>query len=571
MVVAFALDSRASIATASPLSSSFLPKCTHLLQAQFPHHPPTRLSFHGVVASTKQKKKARTSSSAREWSYEHLMVLWDEVFEQCCTDPVKATRIRDLSYRGLSKHGRGCVLVFQEVQTRPRGSGTGFTSKPPRSSRRVPDFVTIDWYAVYLPREFLLDPRKAPNEAEIVPPDEKEFSDDASHMVETRQDVDCKVKMHRVDSQDVTIDVEDIIRNAQDVYRFDSDDDELDSNAEDVGSNGDSLLVGAAARRNVSDSLLILDDDDDSVNDVAMAASVSYEEYEAPLLIFDDDEAPVTSPPRVETQNNEEASADGARFASANVGVQAQYDGAADIACDILIEREEEGRIVDDMHSSCFRSMAGRAETQSKKEGSANATSVLYEANAPTVEFLEDGTGKAEMQFNRDGGDNDAHNASGLDATRGSTVELLEESVKVNKLNGSVANEKAFMGSQGANSQGDRQSEEDDDVQLVSQQMLFTSMRGIDMTRLMSLTANFDFEAERFRFRRKTAMIDTKTMDAGGEDPYNPKEDELVMLLHLVTDGRPAYGADVVIAYRDEPDIVGFEKDSWKLKGKYKV
>lgn len=123
--------------------------------------------------------------------------------------------------------------------------------------------------------------------------------------------------------------------------------------------------------------------------------------------------------------------------------------------------------------------------------------------------------------------------------------------------------------SQGIQDHGDEQSE--NDVELVTQQMLFTSMRGMDMTRLMSLTANFDFEAEKFRFGRKMAMIDTKTMDAGGEDPYNPKDEELVLLLHLIIDGRPSYGADVVIAYRDETQIIGLEKDSWKLKGKYKL
>ena len=90
------------------------------------------------------------------------MVIWDEIFEQCCCDTAKSSRIRDLAEKGLRLHGRGCVFVFQEIQTIPRGSGSGFTSKPPRSSRRVPEFITLDFSAAYLPREFLLNPSKAP-------------------------------------------------------------------------------------------------------------------------------------------------------------------------------------------------------------------------------------------------------------------------------------------------------------------------------------------------------------------------------------------------------------------------
>lgn len=495
------------------------------------------------------------------------MVVWDEVFEQCCTDPVKATKIRDLSYRGLPKHGRGCVLVFQEVQTRPRGAGTGFTSKPPKSSRRVPDFVTLDWYAAYLPREFLLDPRKAPNEAETAPQDDEASDDDVTHMPETFRDSNDDA-VHMVHTQhdsrkDVTIDVEDIIRSAQDVYEFDSDDDdddELDVRADDDNLNNDSLVIlddtedASAASRIDSESLLNLDDEDD---DVAPSASVSNDVYEAPLLIFDDDALVVTTPPRVEIQIGKEFSADDFHVNSANVHAQANFgaeDGAAEIAHDTLIGTEEEhgeDHVIDDTHSG-----KGRVKMQFNIAGGANASLSA--------------SGLDEEASGKDGA-NGAHGASGLNEASAYTVEVLAESIDVDasSLNGSAANKSASMDGQGMQDHGDERSE--NDVELVTQQMLFTSMRGMDMTRLMSLTANFDFEAEKFRFGRKMAMIDTKTMDAGGEDPYNPKDDELVLLLHLVIDGRPAYGADVVIAYRDETQIIGLDKDSWKLKGKYKL
>lgn len=151
------------------LSSSFLAA----LPPWTPHHVLSSdpCSFRGEIApalalralAAKVKRKGKSGrSSSRDWSYEHLMVIWDEVFQQCCCDTVKSSRIRDLAVKGLRIHGRGCVFVFQEIQTIPRGPGSGFTSKPPRSSRTVPDFMTLDFSAFYLPREFLLDPLRAP-------------------------------------------------------------------------------------------------------------------------------------------------------------------------------------------------------------------------------------------------------------------------------------------------------------------------------------------------------------------------------------------------------------------------
>lgn len=568
-MVATALESRAHIATtAGPLANSFLPKFTHLLQAQVFHRPPFRLSFHGVSASTKQKKKAgNTSSTARDWSYEHLMVLWDEVFGQCCTDSVKATKIRDLSHRGLPKHGRGCVLVYHEVQTRPRGSGTGFTSKPPKSSRRVPDFVTLDWYAVYFPREFLLDPRKAPNEMETVPKDGETSSADSTPVAvtSTEGNVDTARMVDR-SHEDVTVDVEAIIRSAQDVYKFGSEDDDDD----DDDNDDDELNVSSDEANLNNDPLLILDDKEETSaastaefslnlneqdNDTATAASVSNGMNEEPLVIFDEDLHAVTVASEAEMQSRKEIGVDNADCDDGKVQLETIFgpeDGAAEIAYSTLIETgEDQGEIVvvdDTQHSK------GRPRLRSIKVGEANAFEM--------ASSLNDGPS------GRDGG---APNATGSNEACSHTLELHEENTEMyaSSLNGSAASKNTSMGGQGMQDQDDVQSE--DDVELVTQQMLFATMRGVDRTRLMSLTANFDFEAKTFRYGRKTAVIDTNTMDAGGEDPYNPNEDELVLLLHLVTDGRPAYGADVVIACKDEASNLSHEKDIWKLKGKYKI
>ena len=114
---------------------------------------------------------------------------------------------------------------------------------------------------------------------------------------------------------------------------------------------------------------------------------------------------------------------------------------------------------------------------------------------------------------------------------------------------------------------------EGDHVDLIHREKLFLSMKGMDLTRLLSLTANFDFEAAKSGRSNKKALVDMKTMDAGGEDPYNPENGELVLLLHVVIDKRPTFGADVVIAYKhDIPYAVGDEEThSWKLKLKCQI
>jgi len=36
--------------------------------------------------------------------------------------------------------------------------------------------------------------------------------------------------------------------------------------------------------------------------------------------------------------------------------------------------------------------------------------------------------------------------------------------------------------------------------------------------------------------------------DAGGEEPYNPRDEQLVLMLAVMVDGQPAVGADVIKA-----------------------
>lgn len=260
------------------------------------------------------------------------MVVWDEVFERCCSDPARASLVRNLSHNGLALHGRGCVLVYESVQTKPRGKGTGFTSKPSKSSLDLPFFETVEWRASYVPREFLIDPSKAAVEALNAP-------------------------------------------------------------------NGGAVIDAAPASKN---SETHIDND---------AASK------------EDDNA-----------SEEKAAPDQCRQAEA------------------------------------------------------------------------------------------------IDACNHNT---------------------------------------DDFVQLVSQEMLLSTRRGLDVTRLLSLTANFDPEVDNSRDAYKGTMVDMKTMDAGGEDPYNPRKEELVLLLHLVVDGRPALGADILVAYQEETDIE--EERIWLLKLKYEM
>ncbi|KAI5072356.1 hypothetical protein GOP47_0012462 [Adiantum capillus-veneris] len=549
------LESRAGVATTA-LTSSFLPKCTQLLAVKVAHRPPSKTSFHGVVASTKQKKKGRKTPT-RDWAYEHFMVLWDEVFEHCCTDPVKATEIRNLSCKGLAKHGRGCVLVFQEVQTRPRGP----------------------------------DPRKAPSEEDVA----EEPHDNADRVVVengSNEIIDVAAREHKDsmlgtgDSGDKVIDIEEIIREAQDVYSFYSDDeDELD----DAADNNDSLLDMddkegdtnsteedvTEGDTNPTDSLIILDDDtdkdgivgldgknadsnlnrtgrdaeqnlDDNSDASCSNASERFDNHESPLFLDDDGQAKshVLNSLSTDTQYEKDLYAINDPIFVDETG-QSEDNNNDAVHCtqsDIREGQNDYPNFNNESHSisSLRESMV--------LEGSVSG---MEEINVSTANFLEEGTTSIK--------------GGSTHAATSPIVELLDESLEADTVESSesVAIEKA-------NQYQVNEDTEDEEVQLTTQQMLYACMRGMDRTRLMSLTANFDFEAERYMFRRKMAVIDVKTADAGGEEPYNPTEEELVLLLHLRIDGKPAYGADVVVAYRDQRQIIGVEEDSWKLRGKYR-
>ncbi|KAH7316146.1 hypothetical protein KP509_21G080000 [Ceratopteris richardii] len=617
-MVALELECAATTVSSS-LTSSFLPKFANFSKLKLVQLPIARTgSFHGVAASTKHKKKKgrKSSSPAREWSYEHLMVLWDEIFEQCCSDTVKSTQIRDLSRKGLANHGRGCVLVFQEVQTFPRGAGTGFTSKPPKSSRRVPDFITLDYHAVYLPREFLLDPRKAPSEEDMADPSPEQISQDGSSrvMVETDNPV-IEDSRNTAQSQHYetettngsytsgkVIDIEEVIRSAEDVYQFYTDDeDEFDSGAdndddddsdEDNDNNEDDCTLLSVDSKTINTDLTSFMSDEHS-NNVSLDCSHGNE----PILGLTDKDGDSSS--SMSDQNS---------FLTLTTDTDPNYGSELSSEHnDPFITRENHDRKVvssvsnhlpkrvDDIQDLSPNSDSMSYDAMHNTRGSASSSVVEYyvdhehnaipETGEPVPLYNTDSAGQSAFDQGELNGCNTEPlvesseteelveqyvgtyvNGPAVDSsgTNISSMHCIEENIESN-----VLESNALVPIDKVNRVVLDKASEGNEVEVATQQMLYASMRGLDRTRLMTLTANFDFEAEKFRFGR-VSVINARTTDAGGENPYNPEEDELVLLLHLLVDGRPAYGADVLVAYMDKEKTNATGKDQWKLKGKYR-
>lgn len=82
-----------------------------------------------------------------------------------------------------------------------------------------------------------------------------------------------------------------------------------------------------------------------------------------------------------------------------------------------------------------------------------------------------------------------------------------------------------------------------EDVPLVTRQTIIPVLRGMDRTRILGLTgddvSSIPVEGE---------MAEPIAPDAGGEEPYNPRNEELVLMLIVEVDGQRAVGADVVKA-----------------------
>ncbi|CAK9881356.1 unnamed protein product [Sphagnum jensenii] len=100
------------------------------------------------------------------WSFDQLMLVWDDAFDKCCEDLERAKSLRNLGKKGFEKYGPGCVLVQETVRTLPRGSASGFSYHARPSSQDTdepPPYTSQEWIAEYVPRIFLLNPSLAPD------------------------------------------------------------------------------------------------------------------------------------------------------------------------------------------------------------------------------------------------------------------------------------------------------------------------------------------------------------------------------------------------------------------------
>ncbi|XP_024521080.1 uncharacterized protein LOC112342833 [Selaginella moellendorffii] len=87
-----------------------------------------------------------------------------------------------------------------------------------------------------------------------------------------------------------------------------------------------------------------------------------------------------------------------------------------------------------------------------------------------------------------------------------------------------------------------------EDLPLVRRKDLMIVLRGMDRTRVLSLTSErLIKDSITARSVQKTSEEDE--FDAGGEEPYMPSKQELVLLLHVDFDGMPSVGADVLQAH----------------------
>lgn len=82
------------------------------------------------VASSKQKKKGKEKRKtggagggrrrSHGWSFDALMLVWDEVFDRCCADGGRAAAIRTLGMKGLQRYAAECLpscrLIVPRVQ-----------------------------------------------------------------------------------------------------------------------------------------------------------------------------------------------------------------------------------------------------------------------------------------------------------------------------------------------------------------------------------------------------------------------------------------------------------------------
>ncbi|KAL3693445.1 hypothetical protein R1sor_007096 [Riccia sorocarpa] len=113
----------------------------------------------------KVKEKKRSATPDKQWKFDELMLVWDDAFQKVCDDATLATSIVTVSRNGCAHYGRGCVLVEETVNTKPRGAASGFSNKSRYSSSDAPElpfYVSLGRKTFYVPLEFIEDPFKAP-------------------------------------------------------------------------------------------------------------------------------------------------------------------------------------------------------------------------------------------------------------------------------------------------------------------------------------------------------------------------------------------------------------------------
>lgn len=96
-----------------------------------------------------------------------------------------------------------------------------------------------------------------------------------------------------------------------------------------------------------------------------------------------------------------------------------------------------------------------------------------------------------------------------------------------------------------------------EDVPIVTREVLFSVLRGMDRTRIVGLTGD-DVSSVAV----ENGPTEPMAPDAGGEEPYNPRNEEIVLMLVVMVDGQPAVGADVVKARPLTED----GQELWKLE-----
>ncbi|CAM6113893.1 unnamed protein product [Calypogeia fissa] len=168
-----------ALRTPSPLSSLFYNagcNSTHLrsvVSASSQQRSPRSFSLKAAVRAAVRKQKKKSSPAEKQWKFDELMLVWDDVFVKACENSNIATALYELGKNGHSEYGRGCVLMQETVSTRPRGAASGFTFKSRYSSSvspELPSYTSVQRVAEYVPKEFITDPFKAPVSSSETPP-----------------------------------------------------------------------------------------------------------------------------------------------------------------------------------------------------------------------------------------------------------------------------------------------------------------------------------------------------------------------------------------------------------------